>query len=957
MSETRSPHFFFSEAEILQRVFIVYGNLSDYYITPSNCWLSFDRAVASHLKHMGYEVVIAFNGTEYLECFDPNSAAIRRQKIKTQRETNEDKTKEKRDASPENKDGRTVGGPMSRLNMRPRKTSDISKSEEDSAPLRFADNAEHVPEYLDQVMRNKSSKTALVFCNCTSLFDGHREDGKSVNTRELANRMSRWYGLPAENENIAVMLFDIPRIVTLHDTMRSQQMWNFLFERAFNGDSPTDAVIHIGGPNLDEIRYLLTDNIPAYVSHNLLRKINPTYTRQGLESAAQLMIQHNHGSLKSLQLFIKQHPTDAVDVLMRRYGASKENALEKIQKTEGWEAVYEAVSRIVNTDKMTRDDFRASVLPQYNDTNLRMAHEQEVSSSSANLSMILCGNPGTGKTTVVRYIASVFKQAGLLPSDQVFKVTRDDLVGSHIGETALKTKSRIEEAMGAVLFVDEAYSLYREGHDGGDGHRDFGIEAIDTLLEAISDRRGRISIIFAGYPKDMKYFLTANPGLPRRFDGNIITIQDYRPDLLERIFLRSIHQMNLTSQEDSIPENISFVISDQLGASSSGNLEPKAFIEKDIEDRKKKKLSPISVFFDNWYADRDKESFGNAGAAEELARHVMETAQQRMGIEDGEIPIEQCDFGEEFQKFFINRKPSIEDLQKQLDDIVGMQEVKEALSKVVSYLQTARMRETFCNNPDLLAEPGHYLFVGNPGTGKTMISEKLGMALCSMGMIQRYKPVRRTGLDLINTVTMSGGIRRLKEEIEGYNRGVLVIDEAHQLSDPASSGAGSIVIKCLLDPMIEHRKEFSVVFCCYPKQMERLLQMEEGLRRRISSVFIFQDYTPEEIRRIFVIKAQKAGYILSDEVIEAVETAFVAMHDYPGGSLLENGASAEKMMKEIEVSMGIRLQAEFSSLNGISDPVPNHELQLRLFTVERSDVEDAAVRMISALSTKNGGAM
>ena len=955
MSGTPSPHFFFSEAEILQRIFIVYGNLSDYYITPSICWLSFDRAVASHLKHMGYEVVIAFNGTEYLECFDTNGAAIRRQKIKTQREINEDRAKEKRDAAAESGEDRAVAGPMARLNMRSRKTPDPEKSEADSTPLRFVENAEHVPEYLDQVMRNNSAKAALIFCNCTSLFDGHREDGKSVNTRELANRMSRWYGLPAENENIAVMLFDVPRIVTLHDTMRSQHMWNFLFERAFNGDSPTDAVIRIGSPNMDEIRYLLTDSVPAYVSHSMLRKIDPSYTRQDLESAAQFMIQQNHGSLKSLQLFIKQHPEDAVDALMKRYGASKKNALEEIQKTEGWEAIYEAVSKIINANKMTQDDFSSSVLPQFNDTNLRMAYEQETCSSSANLSMILCGNPGTGKTTVVRYIASAFKQAGLLPSDQVFKVTRDDLVGSHIGETALKTKSRIEEAMGAVLFVDEAYSLYREGHDGGDGHRDFGIEAIDTLLEAISDRRGRISIIFAGYPKDMKFFLTANPGLPRRFDGNIINIQDYKPDLLERIFLRSIHTVNVTSLEDSIPENIAFVISGQLGASSSGDLEPMAFIEKAREDRKNNRLSPLSIFFDNWYADRDKKSFGNAGAAEELAKHVMESAQQRTGIDNGEIPIEQRDFGEEYQKFFINRKPSIEDLKTQLDDIVGMEEVKNSLYTIVSYLQTVRMREAFRHNPDLMAEPGHYLFVGNPGTGKTMISEKLGMALCSMGMIQRYKPVRRTGLDLINTVTMSGGIRNLKEEIESYNRGVLVIDEAHQLSDPASSGAGSVVIKCLLDPMIEHRKEFCVVFCCYPSQMERLLKMEDGLRRRISSVFIFQDYEPEDIRRIFVMKAEKAGYHLSDEVIQEVEAAFVKMHDYPGGSLLENGASAEKMLKEIEVSMGIRLQKEFSSLSSMSDTLPDPELQMRLFTVERSDVQAAADRMISSLSIKNGG--
>lgn len=969
MSENSSPHYFFSEAEVLQRVFIVYGNLSDNYFTPHAHWLSFECAVAAHLKHQGYRAVIFFNGTEKLECFDQESADIRREKFKkTEWEQQKEKLSKRRGTAEKPGEDKPQSSSMftlmKRHNPEPQEDGNPAAGEQQTpeneekkaAPddLRFSEKAERVPEYLDEIMRNQSVKTALIFCNCASLFDGHREEGKSVSAREIANRMSRWYSLPAENQNIAVMLFDIPRIVTLRDTMRSQQMWNFLFERAFNDDTPTDAVLYVGGPKLDEIKYLLREKLPGYVNSKALRKINPAYSRQALENAAQLLVQQNHGSLKSLLLFISQHPENPAEALMEQYGGAQENALERIREMEGWEAVYEGVSRIINSDRTIRGNISAkSALPLAKDTNLRMAYDQDMGASSANLSMLLCGSPGTGKTTAVKYIASAFKQAGLLPSDQVFKVTRADLVGRYIGETAQKTRAWIERAMGAVLFVDEAYSLYREGHDGGEGSRDFGIEAIDTLLPAMTDLRGRISIIFAGYPKDMKYFLTANAGLPRRLDGNIITIQDYKPDVLERIFLRYIAQMNQISKEDSIPEDIAFFISGPLGASTSGAMEPLAFIEKDRADRAGNTLSPVSVFFDNWYADRDKESFGNAGAAEELARHVTESAQRRTGIENGNISIEQCDFGEEYQKFFINRKPSLKELDAQLQDIVGMENVKEELHNIVSYLQTTRMRESVNHNPDLAAEPGHYLFVGNPGTGKTLIAEKLGMALCSMGMIQRYKPVRKTGLDLMNTVTLSGGIRRLKEEIESYNRGVLVIDEAHQLSDPATVGAGSTVIKCLLDPMIEHKKEFCVIFCCYPQYLKRFLQVEEGLSRRISRIFNFKNYEPEEICEIFKLKARKLGYdVESEGVLEAVLQAFQEMQ---ASHLLENGASAEKMLKEIEVSMGIRLlDSDFSQSTGL-DSAQEKEIQSRLFTVERQDVEAAADRMITILSEKNGG--
>lgn len=127
------------------------------------------------------------------------------------------------------------------------------------------------------------------------------------------------------------------------------------------------------------------------------------------------------------------------------------------------------------------------------------------------LHMIFKGNPGTGKTTVARILAKLLKELGVLAKGHVVEVERADLVGEYIGHTAQKTRAQIQKALGGVLFIDEAYSLAR----GGD--KDFGKEAIDTLVRAMEEHRNDLVLILAGYRAEMEWFLLQNPGLRSRF--------------------------------------------------------------------------------------------------------------------------------------------------------------------------------------------------------------------------------------------------------------------------------------------------------------------------------------------------------------------------------------------------------------------------------------------------------
>ena len=170
--------------------------------------------------------------------------------------------------------------------------------------------------------------------------------------------------------------------------------------------------------------------------------------------------------------------------------------------------------------------------------------EQGLKSSSVSYHCVFTGNPGTGKTTVARIVAQIYKDLGILSKGHLVETDRSGLVAEYVGQTAVKTNKIIDSALDGVLFIDEAYSLIGTGQD-------YGKEAIATLLKRMEDNRDRLVVILAGYSKEMQDFINTNPGLQSRFN-RYIDFPDYSAEELLQIFEKNVEKFDYKLQKDAL---------------------------------------------------------------------------------------------------------------------------------------------------------------------------------------------------------------------------------------------------------------------------------------------------------------------------------------------------------------------------------------------------------------------
>jgi replication-associated recombination protein RarA len=263
----------------------------------------------------------------------------------------------------------------------------------------------------------------------------------------------------------------------------------------------------------------------------------------------------------------------------------------------------------------------------------KMREEKGMKAVPMSLHLVFSGNPGTGKTTVARILGKLYKEIGILSTGQMIETDRSGLVAGYVGQTAIKTQKKIQEAMGGVLFIDEAYTLNQKDEN-------FGQEAIDTILKAMEDHRDEFVVIVAGYTQLMKEFIESNPGLKSRFN-KFFEFPDYTVDELQQIFELQCkkYQYKLTDEADAAVREEIIRLEEAKGENFANAREVRNLFEKiitnqaarvsELEDVDEEALSTITIddLTDEFEEEMEKELEARAAREAEIAEALRDVAE------------------------------------------------------------------------------------------------------------------------------------------------------------------------------------------------------------------------------------------------------------------------------------------------------------------------------------------
>lgn len=431
---------------------------------------------------------------------------------------------------------------------------------------------------------------------------------------------------------------------------------------------------------------------------------------------------------------------------------------------------------------------------------------------------VFTGNPGTGKTTVARIMADVFRTLGILSRGQLVECDRSKLVSGYSGQTAIKTNQLIDSAMGGVLFIDEAYTLKSGDNDS------FGGEAIDTLLKRLEDDRGKFICIVAGYTDQMHDFIDTNPGLKSRFTQTI-HFDDYTPDELTEIFINLAKGKNFT-----------------------------------VDDTTRE---AVHRQFEQLYLRRDK-NFGNAREARRIFDAAVEKQSQRLMAE-----VNNPDFKDEDMYRITEADLAVQQSEKvrpldevlnELDEFIGMRSVKNMIRRLA--VQSMFMKQRAAMGAGKVQQMAmNFILTGNPGTGKTSIARKMGEVLQSMEILPTSRVIEASRATLVGKY-MGETPKIVNNMCDKAMGGILFIDEAYTLSSE-NDQYGKEAIDTLMKRMEDDRGKFVVIAAGYQKEMEDFMNVNPGLASRFTHKMHIEDYNEDELLAIFKKMASKDNYTLS----------------------------------------------------------------------------------------------
>lgn len=481
-----------------------------------------------------------------------------------------------------------------------------------------------------------------------------------------------------------------------------------------------------------------------------------------------------------------------------------------------------------------------------------------------NLHMLFTGNPGTGKTMIARIVGEILFDMGIISEKKVIEVDRKNLVAGYIGQTATKTGEVIKRAMGGVLFIDEAYSLTPKSG------RDFGHEAIATLIKAMEDHKDNLVVIFAGYEKEMYEFVESNPGISSRI-GYTFHFKDYSAEELQAMVHLQLEKYGLrvtNEDEEDFSKKIKEICQQFQGRRNFGN---GRFVDKLVQQ----------IIFKRSQNAVHKATSKNYNL---LYKEDVPTAR-------GLVSTDQED-----------TKNKVNDL----DSIIGLSAVKNKLKDfeaMVLFKKLANANDLIVPNFNL-----HMLFTGNPGTGKTMMARIVAKRLFESGVILDNKVIEVDRKDLIANY-IGETATKTNDVIQRAMGGVLFIDEAYSLTPKSEKDFGHEAIATLIKAMEDYKDNLVVIFAGYQEEMDDFVKSNPGIESRIGFAFQFENYDVEALFEIFENKLRKNGFVLAQGLEEKTKGVFQFFCNVEN---FGNGRFVDKVLQTTFFNHALRMHDDYA---------------------------------------------
>lgn len=757
---TRVNDTYFSLENAMKRFFFVTGRTSDEFYSDGLLKLNIEQLLHMELKQSGYKRVAFYDKKNKLYTYDDESFDL------MNKERNQDASEWQK-------------GDKSGITVRNIVNSVLHMGRRDDILVEKA---------IDAYMDDKAVKTAIVINDPTAFF----EDLKISSMHSFTSKYERMLG--TDNENIIIFIYT------------NEQAESIFGAGQFKVEESSKAnVINIGAPSSNEIKNML---MYMRIRHGLpLRMSDLNTVAVALHQAMSL------GGIGIKETYIR-----LLDFIKKKEYLTEE-ACYAMAKTKKPVPAKEQLKSLIGMQSVKKQLLKYEIKDNNNRTaggGSRVKPELlETAAKDQMIHFILTGNPGTGKTTVAKLIGQLFYEMGYLSTGHVIETDRSGLVAGYIGQTALKTRKKVMDAMGGVLFIDEAYSLAKSLD--GENEEDSGQEAIDTLVKLMDEFRGKFTVVAAGCRDKMDAFESANPGFARRFGENHIHIEDYTAEEILRILVFQAKRNG-------------YIFSDEL-------------------------MKELPNFCENWVNQAD-ENWGNAKETENLIDLMnINWKKDPSGLkgEEGKI-LEKKHIPDSRMIYFRPLADIRSEMINSFNNMVGLEGVK-------NQIETLRRRMRFGD----MKVPGHYLFEGNPGTGKTTVARYMGQIMKNFGLLKRGH-IKEYSAEELKTEYISKSVNGDFGKIaDKAVNGVLFIDEAYQLQNDA---IGKHIMDNLLTYSLNHKMDMCIVLAGYEDEMESLLEYNPGLKDRFPNKIIFDNYSGAELYEILINTLRQKNIAFDEEFEE-----------------------------------------------------------------------------------------